>query len=59
MTPGPEYGSGPPSSIRSYRPDHSEGGRPNEVRLIVTGLLLVLAVSIDKIIEKATGQKAY
>jgi D-xylose transport system permease protein len=34
-------------------------GVKNEVRLIVTGLLLVLAVSIDKIIEKVTGQQAY
>jgi D-xylose transport system permease protein len=31
----------------------------NEVRLIVTGLLLVLAVSIDKLIEKATGQQNF
>ena len=34
-------------------------GVENEIRLIVTGLLLVLAVSIDKIIEKATGQQAF
>ena len=34
-------------------------GVENEIRLIVTGLLLVLAVSIDKIIEKATGQKTF
>lgn len=34
-------------------------GVDNEVRLIVTGLLLVLAVSIDKIIEKLTGQQAF
>ena len=34
-------------------------GVENEIRLIVTGFLLVLAVSIDKIIEKATGQKAF
>jgi D-xylose transport system permease protein len=34
-------------------------GVENEIRLIVTGFLLVLAVSIDKIIEKATGQQAF
>jgi D-xylose transport system permease protein len=34
-------------------------GVENEVRLIVTGLLLVLAVSIDKIIEKLTGQQSF
>ena len=34
-------------------------GVGNEIRLIVTGLLLVLAVSIDKIIEKTTGQQAF
>ncbi|MCV9967824.1 ABC transporter permease [Pararhizobium sp. BT-229] len=34
-------------------------GVDNEVRLIVTGLLLVLAVSIDKIIEKLTGQQTF
>jgi D-xylose transport system permease protein len=34
-------------------------GVENEVRLIVTGLLLVLAVSIDKLIEKATGRQAF
>jgi len=34
-------------------------GVENEVRLIVTGFLLVLAVSIDKLIEKATGQQAF
>jgi D-xylose transport system permease protein len=34
-------------------------GVENEIRLIVTGLLLVLAVSIDNIIEKATGQQAF
>ena len=34
-------------------------GVENEVRLIVTGLLLVLAVSIDKLIEKATGQQNF
>lgn len=34
-------------------------GVENEVRLIVTGLLLVLAVSIDKIIEKLTGQNSF
>jgi D-xylose transport system permease protein len=34
-------------------------GVENEIRLIVTGLLLVLAVSIDTIIEKATGQQAF
>ena len=34
-------------------------GVENEVRLIVTGLLLVLAVSIDKLIEKATGQQSF
>lgn len=32
-------------------------GVENEVRLIVTGFLLVLAVSIDKLIERATGQQ--
>ncbi|WP_421723870.1 hypothetical protein [Bauldia sp.] len=30
-----------------------------EARLIVTGLLLVLAVSIDKLIERATGQQSF
>ena len=30
-------------------------GVENEVRLIVTGLLLVLAVSIDRIIERIAG----
>ena len=34
-------------------------GVENEIRLIVTGLLLVLAVSIDKLIEKATGQQSF
>lgn len=34
-------------------------GVENEVRLIVTGFLLVLAVSIDKLIEKATGQQSF
>jgi D-xylose transport system permease protein len=34
-------------------------GVENEIRLIVTGFLLVLAVSIDKIIEKATGQQTF
>ena len=34
-------------------------GVENEIRLIVTGLLLVLAVSIDKLSEKATGQQAF
>ncbi len=34
-------------------------GVENEIRLIVTGFLLVLAVSIDKIIEKATGQQSF
>src|SRR5206468_9383772 len=34
-------------------------GVENEIRLIVTGMLLVLAVSIDKLIEKATGQQAF
>lgn len=33
-------------------------GVENEIRLIVTGFLLVLAVSIDKLIEKATGQQS-
>ena len=34
-------------------------GVNNEVRLIVTGLLLVLAVSIDKLIERITGQQSF
>lgn len=34
-------------------------GVENEIRLIVTGFLLVLAVSIDKLIEKATGQQSF
>jgi D-xylose transport system permease protein len=34
-------------------------GVENEVRLIVTGFLLVLAVSIDKLIEKFTGQQSF
>lgn len=34
-------------------------GVENEIRLIGTGLLLVLVVSIDKITEKATGQRAF
>jgi D-xylose transport system permease protein len=34
-------------------------GVENEIRLIVTGFLLVLAVSIDKLIEKATGQQTF
>ena len=34
-------------------------GVENEVRLTVTGLLLVLSVSIDKLIEKATGQQNF
>lgn len=34
-------------------------GVENEIRLIVTGLLLVLAVAIDKIIEKATRQQTF
>lgn len=34
-------------------------GVENEVRLIVTGFLLVFAVSIDKIIEKLTGQQSF
>jgi D-xylose transport system permease protein len=34
-------------------------GVNNEVRLIVTGLLLVLAVSIDKLIERVTGQQSF
>lgn len=34
-------------------------GVENEIRLIVTGLLLVLAVSIDRLIEKATGQQSF
>lgn len=34
-------------------------GVENEVRLIVTGLMLVLAVSIDKLIERATGHQSF
>ena len=34
-------------------------GVENEIRLIVTGFLLVLAVSIDRLIEKATGQQSF
>jgi D-xylose transport system permease protein len=34
-------------------------GVANEVRLIVTGLLLVLAVSTDKLIERVTGQQSF
>ncbi|MBI4923332.1 MAG: ABC transporter permease [Devosia nanyangense] len=34
-------------------------GVHDEIRLIVTGLLLVLAVSIDKLIEKFTGQQSF
>ena len=34
-------------------------GVENEVRLIVTGFLLVLAVSIDKLIERLTGQQSF
>lgn len=34
-------------------------GVDNEVRLIVTGLMLVLAVSIDKLIERATGHQSF
>lgn len=34
-------------------------GVPNEVRLIVTGLMLLLAVSLDKVIERVTGQQSF
>ncbi|SJM33959.1 hypothetical protein [Mesorhizobium delmotii] len=34
-------------------------GVENDICLIVTGLLLVLAVSIDKRIEKAMGQQSF
>jgi D-xylose transport system permease protein len=34
-------------------------GVENYVRLIVTGFLLVLAVSIDKLLEKAMGQQSF
>jgi len=34
-------------------------GVENEIRLIVTGILLIFAVSIDKLIEKFTGQKSF
>lgn len=34
-------------------------GVADEARLIVTGLLLVLAVSIDKLVEKLTGQQTF
>jgi D-xylose transport system permease protein len=34
-------------------------GVENEIRLIVTGLLLVLAVSIDKLIERFSGQQSF
>lgn len=34
-------------------------GVENEVRLIVTGLMLVMAVSIDKLIERATGHQSF
>lgn len=34
-------------------------GVENRVRLIVTGLLLVPPVSVDKLIERLTGQQSF